>query len=221
MATALKLYTADGNLNAITKTISNVNPEASDYTLKDFSVKLMTLSNNDLHKVERVDTKNITTATASTETAIMPITINSTTDYFSNDPTTYQTAFNALDGEGVTIKLTTRGYTTYSSFIDLGRGKNYSKWSEFAKYISSTLNNVLHTTKEFIQVAEFEGRDSQAIFYNFGADIIEIQLVQITSKSTYINNVWTNIIQPSESAPYTITFETEGNNTLIKIQRKE
>ena len=62
MATALKLYTADANNNAISKTISNANPAASDYVLKTFSEKIVTLSENSFRKVERIDTKDITNA---------------------------------------------------------------------------------------------------------------------------------------------------------------
>ena len=63
MATALKIYTADSNNNAISKTISNANPAASDYVLKTFSEKYISLSDNSFRKVERVDTKDITNAT--------------------------------------------------------------------------------------------------------------------------------------------------------------
>lgn len=65
MATALKIYTTDENNNAITKTVSNANPAASDYVLKNFSQKLVNLSDSTFRRVERVDTKDITNATAS------------------------------------------------------------------------------------------------------------------------------------------------------------
>ena len=63
MATALKLYTADQNNNLITKTVGNANPAASNYVLKTFSEKLLSLSDNALSKVERIDTNDITAAT--------------------------------------------------------------------------------------------------------------------------------------------------------------
>lgn len=65
MATAIKIYTTDTNNNTTAKTVSNANPEASDYTLKNFSQQLINLSANSLQKIERVDTKDITDATAS------------------------------------------------------------------------------------------------------------------------------------------------------------
>lgn len=65
MATSLKLYTTDENNNAVTKTVSNANPAASDYVLKNFSVQLIALSDNTLDRVERIDTKDITNAQAS------------------------------------------------------------------------------------------------------------------------------------------------------------
>ena len=65
MATAIKIYTTDTNNNTTAKTVSNANPAASDYTLKNFSQQLVNLSANSLQKVERVDTKDITDATAS------------------------------------------------------------------------------------------------------------------------------------------------------------
>ncbi len=65
MATAIKIYTTDTNNNATTKIVSNANPAASDYVLKNFSQKLMGLSANSMNKVERVDTKDITDASAS------------------------------------------------------------------------------------------------------------------------------------------------------------
>ena len=63
--TSLKIQSRDANLNAIQKTVSNVNPAASDYVLKTFSQGLMALSNNTFSKAERVDTKDITNATQS------------------------------------------------------------------------------------------------------------------------------------------------------------
>ena len=65
MSVALKLYTTDENDNATTKTVSNANPAASDYVLKNFSEKLISLTDSTLNKVERVDTRDITDATAS------------------------------------------------------------------------------------------------------------------------------------------------------------
>ncbi len=63
MATALKIYTTDNNSNQTNKTVSNVNPAASDYVLKNFSQQLINLSANTFNRVERIDTKDITNAT--------------------------------------------------------------------------------------------------------------------------------------------------------------
>ena len=63
MATALKIYTTDNNSNQTNKTVSNVNPAASDYVLKNFSQQLISLSANTFNRVERIDTKDITNAT--------------------------------------------------------------------------------------------------------------------------------------------------------------
>lgn len=220
MATALKIYTTDENNNAMTKTVSNANPEASDYVLKNFSQKLVSLSDSTFRRVERVNTKDITNATnASTDTGIPPITINSTTDYFSTDSDTYQAAVSSLTGNSLGIHQTTRGYTTYQLFADLGKMASYKNWEEFAKYLSSMSNGVV--ANEFKQISEITGKNHQLIFSNFGIDIIRIRFVQPTSTSSFVNGIWTNIIQPSESAPYTITFGEDGSNTVLTIERKE
>ena len=65
MATAIKIYSTDSNENAIAKTVSNANPAASNYVLKNFGVQLMTLSNNAFRRAERIDTTDITNATDS------------------------------------------------------------------------------------------------------------------------------------------------------------
>lgn len=65
MATSLKLYVVDSNQNKSIKTVTNVNPSADDYILKDFSQRLMSLSNSAINRIERVDTKDITFATES------------------------------------------------------------------------------------------------------------------------------------------------------------
>ena len=62
MDTSLKIYTVDTANNATAKTISKANPAASDYVLKTFSEKIVTLSENSFRKVERIDTKDITNA---------------------------------------------------------------------------------------------------------------------------------------------------------------
>ncbi len=61
--TSLKIYSRDENLNALQKTVGNINPDAADYVLKNFAVGLMELSQNSYSKVERIDTKDITNAT--------------------------------------------------------------------------------------------------------------------------------------------------------------
>ena len=65
VTTSLKIQTRDANLNNISKTVGNVNPAASDYVLKTFAENLTSLSNNNFAKVERIDTKDITSATQS------------------------------------------------------------------------------------------------------------------------------------------------------------
>lgn len=96
MATALKLYTKDQNLNAISKTVSNVNPVATDYVLKNFSEQLTNLSENTLQKVERIDTKDITDATDGGGTAVNGFSVASSSPFFSTDSDTYVAAFDTL-----------------------------------------------------------------------------------------------------------------------------
>ena len=62
MSTALKIYTTDNNQNVISKSVSNVNPAATDYVLKNFSQQLTSLSANSFSRVERIETKDITNA---------------------------------------------------------------------------------------------------------------------------------------------------------------
>ena len=63
MTTSLQLALTDGALNSLQKTIPFVNPNASDYALKNFAIGLYNLSNDTLGEIIRVDKTDITDAT--------------------------------------------------------------------------------------------------------------------------------------------------------------
>lgn len=63
MTTALQLGLTDGALNTFQKTVPYINPNASNYTLKNFATALYSLSNDTLGEITRVDKTDITNAT--------------------------------------------------------------------------------------------------------------------------------------------------------------
>lgn len=211
--TSLSLRTTDQNDNNKTFSIGYVNPESDDGTLKTLAQKIVDLSELTLYSIYKSTQDDITDA--STDTGDAPITINSTTDYFSNDSATFQAAVSSLTGT-VTLEPTANNIT-YHIFVDLGKARLYSSWSEYAKYISSLVIGVINN--KFTQLAEVEGKPDQMIFHNFGAHITQLKLSQDTSNSQFVTGIWTNIIQPPESAPYTINSRTEGASTVIDIVR--
>lgn len=217
MATALKLYTADGNLNAITKTISNVNPEASDYTLKDFSVKLMDLSNNDLHKIERVDTKNITSAIDSGGGS--GLAIASTSDIFSTNDTAYQNAVSGYTMGNFRIDFKQNGTTQGLGSISLYELSEYANFSEFCKYLTCRTSRPVDKKFEFL--ADITGKNQRMVFSNLLSGITQIVMYGAYGDETgasFIAEIGTKLIPPSADANYTVTYDSE--NKTITAQFK-
>lgn len=153
MATTIKLYTADENLNAITKTISNVNPVASDYVLKNFGVQLMNLSDNTLNKVERVETKDITSATDD----YVGITITTTSPFASADHATFKDAVDDLDSSG-TLSFDLTQSASDGAQISIADLKNWtSRNSNFnAESFATIVNQRLFDLQAVAKNAEFK-----------------------------------------------------------------
>ena len=62
-ATSLELFANDTLGNSVRRTYSYMNPNASNYVLKNFAQQLNSLSTNTFNSVFRVDKEDITNAT--------------------------------------------------------------------------------------------------------------------------------------------------------------
>lgn len=157
MATALKIYTTDENNNAITKTVSNANPAASDYVLKNFSQKLVNLSDSTFRRVERVNTKDITNATDSGGGTVKttPV-VQSTCDFFSTDATTWQAFVNGIEATTGQLEIEFTMYDFQNS------ARNKSNASTFVVKISRL--------KELAAVSNYNAKTFFALVNSMLAD---------------------------------------------------
>ncbi len=62
-STTLQLLVNDALGNAIQRSVTHANPNASNYVLKNFAVQLNSLSTNTFNAVFRIDKEDITNAT--------------------------------------------------------------------------------------------------------------------------------------------------------------
>ena len=153
MNTSLKLNYTDSNLNAGAKTISYINPNAHNGTLKDFAQALNSLTTNTLGEVHRVDDTDITNA----ESIIQPyIGIEGKTPYknLAAVPATVYTKFTNL-GIGFPFEFTDDTYNHVPVYVlyvpifqdvsrenayvtfNLTKPADYNGTIDFDNYISS------------------------------------------------------------------------------------
>jgi hypothetical protein len=212
MATALKLYTKDQNLNAISKTVGNVNPVATDYVLKHFSEQLVSLSANTLQKIERVDTKDITNA--DTDTSTVNWVLRSTSDIFSADSEKYAAAAAGLTNGMMYIGINENGGANRTVPIDIDANfKALKGVVELGKLISSKLVQAING--EIIPLATVTGSDGQLAFSDFFSSRVNKVTVSATTQGI-ITSIWEGVVQPASTADYTVTFESN----VITIQKK-
>lgn len=214
MATALKLYTADGNLNAITKTISNVNPEASNYTLKDFSVKLMNLSDNSLRKVERVDTKDITSATNSGGNITGAI-FKSSSPFFSDDSDTFTAAVNELTDTNskVTFQVNTAMSSENGGITEISDWKKIDGLTNLVNLINY---KVIATAPTYIKKATFQKVTNGIWGYNtVGYTNHRMKITGSgTSGIAIVNSLYENKI---EVEGFTVNYTEDTANNKVNI----
>lgn len=217
MATAIKIYTTDANDNAMTKTIGNANPAVSDYVLKNFSEQYITLTNNTLHKVERVDTNDITDAT---EGGNITAIFKSSSPFFSDDSDTFTAAVNGLEGEG--------GNVNFNIDIALGSGRGASVSTSDWKSVNSLTNlvnlmnyKIIAEAPSYIKPVTFE-KVTQGIsgFNNVGYNVAKFT---ISAKNTSGPNGITIVQSLNENkiavAGYTANYTESASEVAIVVTK--
>lgn len=226
MATALKIYTTDENNNAITKTVSNANPAASDYVLKNFSQKLVNLSDSTFRRVERVNTKDITNATDSGGDK-SGFAMASSSPFFSTDTDTYVAAFDTLpaisgdliirvnlNGGGgrsdVNVSLTNmKNAKNLTGFINLANYAAYNTASGFKYFNASQIANGINI--EPTDIYDAEGYYVSSVYF------MENENARNENVAAWLKSVGENLISISG---YNVTYEElfgTGSMKGIKI----